>query len=151
MVVDDWVSSIRGLQDCILVGSYNNNVQIWNTNRECMTKLSGHNGAVKAVRWISIEEKSNNKEDRNLKFITASQDQSVIVWEWNQKTDKVVKTLKCIGHTESVECLDINQAKSKFISGSWDKMLKLWSLGEDCMGKLNRIFLGIYLLIAFLG
>lgn len=120
------------------MGSYNNNVQIWNTNRECMTKLSGHNGAVKAVRWISIDDNSNKADDRNMKFITASQDQSVIVWEWNQKTDKVVKTSKCIGHTEAVECLDINEAKTKFISGSWDKMLKLWSLDEDAFNDENN-------------
>ena len=99
----------------ILVGSYNSNVQVWNTSRQCLAKLNGHNGAVKAVCWISAEQITTKKKNTSkvLKFISASQDQSVIIWEWNQATNAVVKTEKCVGHTESVECLDVNQDKTK--------------------------------------
>lgn len=97
----------------ILVGSYNNNVQIWNTKLECLTKLSGHNGAVKSVDWVSIDEDLKNSDSKKLKFISGSQDQSIIIWEWDQSTNKVEKTQKCVGHTESVECVNVCPDKSK--------------------------------------
>lgn len=137
LIIDDWVSSIRGLNKYILVGSYNNNVQIWNIDRECLTKLTGHTGAVKTVDWISSDDDLNIK-DKTLRLLSGSQDQSIIIWDWNQAQDKVMKTQKCIGHTESVECLDVNGNKTKFISGSWDKMLKLWSLEEEDFGDENN-------------
>ena len=88
-----------------------------------MAKLNGHNGAVKAVCWISAEQITTKKKNTSkvLKFISASQDQSVIIWEWNQATNAVVKTEKCVGHTESVECLDVNQDKTKVKFNKNDK------------------------------
>ena len=76
-----------------------------------MAKLSGHIGAVKAVSWVSIESKSDN--DTVYKFVSASHDQSIVIWEWHAKKNKLVKTEKCVGHTESVECVDVNLDKSK--------------------------------------
>ena len=59
------------------------------------------------MSWVSAESNENKK------FISGSQDQSIIVWEWDAKADKVVKTSKCIGHTESVESVDVNKEKTK--------------------------------------
>ncbi len=106
--------------------------------------MPGHNGPVKAVVWIS-------NEDSKYKFLSASHDQSVMIWNWNKKTKKLDKADKCVGHTESVECIDLNfdktkvifyhqlnakkfikylikSTKKKFLTGSWDKTIKLWSL-----------------------
>ncbi len=89
-------------------------MQIWSTGRQCLTKLSGHNGAVKAVGWVSMEQVSNkNSNAKKLKFISGSQDQSIIVWDWNQSTGSVERTVKCIGHTESVECVSVSPDKTK--------------------------------------
>ncbi len=95
-----------------MLGSYNNTVQIWNKSSKCLAQLPGHTGAVKAVSWISIEKQNN---DSIFKFISTSQDQSLIQWEWSLNSNKVNKIEKCIGHTESVECVDISQDKTKVI------------------------------------
>lgn len=60
--------------------------------------------------------------------MSSCHDQSIIVWTWNKNKNKLERTEKCIGHTESVDCIDVNSDKTKFVSGSWDKMIKLWSL-----------------------
>ena len=91
----------------ILVGSYNHSVQVWNTSGECLTTLPGHSGPVKAVSWIS------NEKNTETKFLSASHDQSILVWVWNKTTNKVDKAEKCIGHTESVECVDVNAKNLK--------------------------------------
>ena len=94
-------------QNSILLGSYNSSVQVWNTNGECIATLPGHNGAVKAVSWISNDDKNEAK------FLSASHDQTILIWNWNKLTSKVDKAEKCIGHTESVECIDVNTKNSK--------------------------------------
>ncbi len=113
----------------ILLGSYDHSIQIWEKNGNLVSTLNGHTGAVKAVSLVSNKNNStSNHNNKILSFISGSHDQSLIMWDYNQATKKVEKTVKCIGHKESVECLSINADKSKFVSGSWDKTLKLWSL-----------------------
>jgi ribosome biogenesis protein len=90
-----------------LLGSYNNSVQVWNTNEECIATLPGHNGPVKAVSWIANDDKNEAT------FLSASHDQTILIWNWNKSTNKVNKAEKCIGHTESVECVDVNMKNSK--------------------------------------
>jgi ribosome biogenesis protein YTM1 len=58
------------------------------------------------VTWIS-------NEDSKYKFLSASHDQSILIWNWNKKTKKLEKADKCVGHTESVECIDLNFDKTK--------------------------------------
>lgn len=74
-----------------------------------MTTLPGHNGAVKAVSWIL----DGNSEETT--FLSASHDQTILIWNWNKLTNKVEKAEKCIGHTESVECIDVNNTNQKVI------------------------------------
>lgn len=92
----------------ILIGSYNNTVQLWNINGKCLANLPGHNGPVKAVTWVS-------NEDSKYRFLSASHDQSILIWHWNKKSKKLEKADKCVGHTESVECIDLNFDKTKVI------------------------------------
>ena len=72
-----------------------------------MATLPGHNGAVKAVSWIANDDKNEST------FLSASHDQTILIWYWNKQTGKVNKADKCIGHTESVECVDVNTKNLK--------------------------------------
>lgn len=72
-----------------------------------MATLPGHNGAVKAVSWIANDDKNEST------FLSASHDQTILIWYWNKQTGKVKKADKCIGHTESVECVDVNRKNLK--------------------------------------
>lgn len=126
VTVDDWVSSIRGFNNYILIGCYDNTVQLWNTDGKPLNSFSGHTGSVKAVCWSQPQDHKSE-----LCFLSASHDQSIIVWNLNKDKNVIIKTHKCVGHTESVECIDVNMENNKFVSGSWDKMLKLWELSEE--------------------
>ena len=119
VILDDWISSIKGLKDFILVGCYDNSVQLWNKSGKQLVALSGHTGPVKCVAWFNES-----------KFMSSSHDQSILIWHLNDQK-KLIRTQKCVGHSESVECLDISEDKSKFVSGSWDKMIKLWNLLDE--------------------
>ncbi|RMZ99203.1 Ribosome biogenesis WDR12 [Brachionus plicatilis] len=127
IILDDWVSSIKGLNDLILVGCYDNSVQIWNTSGNQLVLLPGHTGPVKSVAWLNESQ-----------VMSSSHDQSILIWHLAPK-NKLIKTQKCVGHAESVECLDISEDRSKFVSGSWDKMIKLWNLLDESELEENSV------------
>lgn len=93
-----------------MLGSYDHSVQLWSRENKKIAGLSGHNGAVKAVAWLAINE-ANKSSKYN--FISGAHDQSIIIWEYDAKAKKVEKTTKCVGHKESVECLAVNSDKTK--------------------------------------
>jgi len=117
---NDWVSSVDIHNGKILTGSYDNTVKVWNTGGECLATIEGHTMAVRKVVW--------NKTDS---FISASQDQTAIVWKYNPEDGSTQAVHMCKGHTRSVDCLAVNPAGDKFVSGSWDKMIKIWEAGVD--------------------
>lgn len=63
-------------------------------------------------------------------IFSGSQDQSIRVWDWNIKNG----TTNCLqigrGHERSVECLSVSADLTRFATGGWDTMLKIWSLGN---------------------
>ncbi|XP_013399023.1 ribosome biogenesis protein WDR12 [Lingula anatina] len=118
---DDWVSCVRGSGNYILSGSYDNTLRMWNFKGESLITIPGHSGPVKAVAWVKQD------DDPVSLFLSASHDQTVLIWEWNKNKNSVDCVQMCRGHTESVDCLAVDSSKTKFCSGSWDKMLKIWS------------------------
>lgn len=55
---DDWVSAVQAHHlGGFLTGSYDNHVRLWNKQAECTQILTGHNGAVKAVQWLTSDGK----------------------------------------------------------------------------------------------
>ena len=117
---DDWVSAVQMMDKWILTGCYDNTLNIWTAKGELKLTIPGHGGPIKDVAWISLNETVGV-------FASASQDQNVILWEWNIQQNSVEVMQICKGHERGVDCVDINPDRSKMASGSWDTMLKIWS------------------------
>ncbi|XP_056008326.1 ribosome biogenesis protein WDR12 homolog isoform X1 [Ostrea edulis] len=125
---DDWVSCLQGCQECILSGCYDNTVRLWSTTGVPLLTIPGHSAPVKCVRWL------NGDDGPICRFITGSHDQTILIWEWHKQDNSVECVHACRGHGGSVDCIAINDEKDKFVSGSWDKMLKLWSAASVAEG-----------------
>lgn len=104
----------------ILSGCYDNSINIWTTKGTHVLTVSGHVGPVKAVSWISMDEHMGT-------FVSTSQDQTAMIWEWNIAKNVVTCIYVCKGHERGVDCVNVNPAGKLFATGGWDNMLKIWS------------------------
>ncbi|XP_028417669.1 ribosome biogenesis protein WDR12 homolog isoform X2 [Dendronephthya gigantea] len=120
MLQNDWVSSIAVSSDCILSGSYDNMVYVWDMQGNCLNSINEHTQAVKAVNWI-------RKDKEKAIFLSSSLDQTIKICECPLNEGRSSCLYVCKGHTKSVDCLAVHPNEMKFCSGSWDKTLKLWS------------------------
>ncbi|XP_071492684.1 ribosome biogenesis protein wdr12-like [Diadema antillarum] len=117
---DDWVSAIHGWNDRILTGCYDNGVRLWGKNGENVATLQYHTDPVKCVKWIT----TGGSESL---LVSGSHDQTLIIWEWKEDEKQARPLHTCRGHAKSVDSVAVDQSGTRICSGSFDKMLKLWS------------------------
>ncbi|KAJ6650186.1 Ribosome biogenesis protein WDR12 like [Pseudolycoriella hygida] len=120
---DDWVASVHTMDKWILTGCYDYSINIWTTKGKHVLTVSGHSAPVKAVAWVSINDKTGV-------FVSASQDQSALIWEWNIEENSAKCVVACKGHERSVESANVSPSAELFATGSWDTLLKIWSAGK---------------------
>ncbi|XP_030846583.1 ribosome biogenesis protein WDR12 [Strongylocentrotus purpuratus] len=117
---DDWVSCIHNDGDRILTGCYDNGVRLWGRNGDNIATLQYHTDPVKCVCWIK-------SGDPVSLLVSGSHDQTLIIWEWNEREKKSQPLHVCKGHAMSVDAVAVDQSQTRICSGSFDKMLKVWS------------------------
>ncbi|XP_015598253.1 ribosome biogenesis protein WDR12 homolog [Cephus cinctus] len=120
LIHDDWVSAVAVCEKWILTGCYDNTLHIWTTKGKHRLTIPGHTSPIKAVAWISLGEETGT-------FVSASQDQTAIIWDWNISGNSVDCVHVCKGHERSLESVGVNYDSSLMATGSWDTMLKIWS------------------------
>ncbi|KAK0182169.1 hypothetical protein PV327_000332 [Microctonus hyperodae] len=143
LIHDDWVAAVAVCGKWILTGCYDNTVHIWTSIGKHKLTIPGHSGPVIAVKWISLDSETGT-------FVSASQDGTALIWSWNIARNSVDCIYVCRGHRESLESLEslgslaVNSDDRIMATGSWDKMLKIWSTAtedetEDGESKSKRM------------
>jgi len=116
---DDWVSGVRLCGDLILSGCYDNTVNIWSLEGVKKLVIPSHSAPVKAVAWVE-------RNEEGALFASASHDQTVNIFQWNESSNSVEGVNTCRGHERSVECIDVSSNRKLLASGSFDNTIKVW-------------------------
>lgn len=124
LIHDDWVAAVDVCEKWILTGCYDNTLHIWTSKGKHQLVIPGHTSPIKAVAWISL----NND---TASFVSASQDQTAIIWDWNIVENSVDCIHICRGHERGLEAVSVNYDKTTIATGAWDTMLKIWSTSNQ--------------------
>ncbi|KAF7987879.1 hypothetical protein HCN44_003742 [Aphidius gifuensis] len=124
LIHDDWVSAVAVCGKWILTGCYDSSLHIWTTKGKRTLTIPGHTAAIKSVAWISLDAETGS-------FVSASQDQTAIIWQWNIATNSVECIHICRGHEQSLETVGVSLNSFEMATGSWDTMLKIWSTSAE--------------------
>lgn len=121
------MSAVATADKWILTGCYDNSVNLWTVKGTHKLSIPGHTAPVKSVSWISLS-------DTVGVFVSASHDQTAMIWEWTIATNTVECVFTCKGHERGIISSAVNGAGQLMATGSWDTMLKVWSA---CMHDEN--------------
>lgn len=67
--------------------------------------------------------------ENNLRFVSGSQDQTLLVYDYEFENNKVTCAWIGKGHERSVECVCSNDDGTRLASGSFDHFVKIWNTG----------------------
>ncbi|XP_045471227.1 ribosome biogenesis protein WDR12 homolog [Harmonia axyridis] len=118
---DDWIS---GIHTCagkwILTGCYDKGVYLWTSHGKPIVSLKNHSNSVKDVKWISTENPQKG-------FVSVSDDETGILWQWEEGTTNAKPTFILKGHSNGIETVNISPNTQRLATGGWDQTLKIWS------------------------
>jgi len=126
----DWVKRVAMDGDLLVSGSCDGIVKVWSLESgQCTSTLQGHTGSVNAIQLWPTPEKERGSS-QTPKFITASADSSLKVWDANY--GGCYQTL--LGHTDEV--VDCRSFLSNCVaSASFDGNIRIW---DPEKGKPHR-------------
>lgn len=120
----------------ILLIAVGSTIKIWeltDTNKELKTLEAAHTDLIRSIKFLP----SFNR------IITAGSDTKLILWDINDFS--LIKTYT--GHTDEITCLEVNSEGSKVISGSHDRLIRIWDLKTDKFEVIKANSTDIYLTI----
>ena len=125
----NWVSfSPEG--DWIASASSDNRVRLWNREGELLQVLDGHTAR---VNWVSF-----SPEGRPRQLVSASDDRTVRLWQWDEDRQEFVNTEVFKGHGESVLSVLLSPEQELLASASKDGTVRLWLLPS--LGNFEALF-----------
>lgn len=131
---EDWVSSLDTFGDSkILSGAYDGIVRTFNMSGKVEQQFSGHQGAIKAVRYISDTRVVSGGNDRQIRLWKVGKEQG-----HDDDDDEVSEgsTLAILdGHKAAVTSLAVHN--NRILSASSDNTVGLWSTNYKEMAAID--------------
>lgn len=108
-------------EQMILTGGMDKMIRLWDINGDLKTTIIGHSDGITDVEFLSEEI-----------LISASYDNTVRSWDM-----KGNELFRYQGHDKTVTSVSAKVDGTGFLSGSWDKTIKLWDFNSKLYNKLS--------------
>jgi len=128
----DWVAAVDGsVEGAVLTGSYDAIARVWDAQANCTCELGGHDSAINSISALP-----GSAGAATTRFLTASKDHTVRLWSAHipgaakGKKKAAGGEMVCVlkGHEDAVEAVAAHPDGSKFASGGWDKVVRVWGV-----------------------
>jgi ribosome biogenesis protein YTM1 len=119
----DWISAMTLVNgDMLCSGGYDGSLVVHNHNEDLavLASVSAHTGPIKCIAAMNI--------DTDALIATGSLDQTLVTHRLDRKTREFHPFAEFVGHTASVNSVDILVPSQKMASGDWNGGLCLWDL-----------------------
>ncbi|KAI8855276.1 WD40-repeat-containing domain protein [Chytridium lagenaria] len=122
---DDWISGITGPKNSshIATSSYDGKARIWNLSGALVGTVEAHEGPVKCISWLKVEE--------DWCLLTGGEDGAVYATQFDAGKRKVSKKFECVGHEGSVDGVSVNKSQALFATASWDQTVRVWTAANQ--------------------
>lgn len=115
----------------IVSGSHDKTIKVWNVKTNSpwsVMTLAGHSGE---VRCLHLE---------GNRLVSGSTDLTIKVWDLSISVawSSIACRVTMVGHTDTVRCVQMDQAMDQVVSGSYDTTLKVWQLKTGLCTKTLR-------------
>uniref|UniRef100_A0A7E4V2I6 Ribosome biogenesis protein WDR12 homolog n=1 Tax=Panagrellus redivivus TaxID=6233 RepID=A0A7E4V2I6_PANRE len=122
---EDWVSDVKVTKDYIFSTTYSGDLTIHSHGGKRLTSLSFGSEPLKCLDVLTV--------GKQLCVIAGAQDQVLTLSkvEKNGSTVSLSPWQSFRGHERSVECVAAKSDGSRFVSGGFDALLKVWNTDDD--------------------
>ncbi|KAL1542946.1 hypothetical protein AAHA92_19975 [Salvia divinorum] len=102
-------------------------IQLWDHNKGILIgHFRGHGGPVRGVHFhISEPLFVSGGDDYKIKIVSATDDQTIRIWNWQSRTCISVLT----GHSHYVMCASFHPKEDIVVSASLDQTVRVWDMG----------------------
>ncbi|KAJ1652956.1 ribosome biogenesis protein ytm1 [Dispira simplex] len=133
--VDDWLSSVRiNPSGLVLTGCYDGTAKIYSSESRCMYSMEAHKASIKSLTWLA------SPNVNTLSFVTGAQDCTIMGWQLplpdaspstSEVAVKAMPLFEGLGHSGSVDTMDLSQNQSQLATAGSDGIARLWSVGSS--------------------
>ncbi|KAL7722975.1 Ribosome biogenesis protein WDR12-like protein [Entamoeba marina] len=122
--LDNWITCLSYCQQKLFCGLSNDMINVCNNDGI----LTSQHGKLSTTATRPIKSISTSYNNEQLQVLIAGKSNSINLFDYSSQLTHI---RSYIGHTASIESLCFSPSSNQFVSGSWDKTIRIWQIEQQ--------------------